>query len=440
METSLPSLSPSFRSWGSRRSQLWQQRRRRTVIALAVLLMTAVSLAAVAGEPTGRRITAYFATAVGVYPGSDVRILGVKIGTIDEVTPMGTQVRMRLTVDRDVPIAAGARAVVIAPSVVADRYIQLHPPYTGGAQLPPGAVIPVNRTATPVELDQLYDSLKRLAGDLGPGGVNREGALSKALRVGAANLDGNGKSINDTINQLGQAGRTLAGSSEDLFATIGNLQTFTTMIKDNDTQVRRAERQLAEVTGLLAADRDELGAALRELAIALGQVRAFIRENRALLKEDVDKLASLTRVLVDQRASLAEAMDVLPLNATNLLNSYDPATRTLMGRGDLNEISMGPISGLTGAPQTAPGSTPPSGPASGPASSAAGSALAALAEGTANPLCASSAASNPTLKALCAKRRAGTLLPVEESATAALPPLPLPAAGDTFGTPRGGDE
>jgi virulence factor Mce-like protein len=406
------------------RKQVWQERRR-TVIAMALTLtVMALALYAVADGPVGRRVTAYFGAAVGIYPGSDVRILGVKVGTIDEVTPVGTQVRTRLTLDRKVPVPADARAVAIAPSVVADRYIQLAPAYTGGARMADGAVIPIQRTRTPVELDQLYDSLKRIAGDLGPKGINRDGALSRALQVGAENLQGNGKSLNDTIAEFGQAGRTLADSSGDLFATIANLQKFTTMIKNNDAQVRQAERQLADVTGFLAADRDELGAALRELAIALGQARAFISDNRELLKKDVDKLASLTQTLVDQRRSLAEAFDVLPLNATNLVNSYDPATRSLMGRGNLNEISMGPISGLdaTGSAAGAAGS------------SAAGTALAALGQGTGNPVCASSAASNPTTKALCEKQRAGELTPVQGSAAGILPPLPLPAAGDTYGS------
>ena len=399
-------------SW---RRRVWQERRRTVIALLLALVLMAVALVALGRGTPGRRITAYFAAAVGVYPGSDVRILGVKVGTIDEVTPMGTRVRTRLTVDRDVPVPADVKAVVVAPSVVADRYIQLTPAYTGGPTMPSGATIPVTRTATPVELDQLYESLKRITGDLGPGGVNSKGALSRALQVGAENLGGNGQALNETIAQFGQASKTLANSSDDLFATIANLQKFTTMIKNNDAQVRQAERQLAEVTGFLAADRDELGAALRELAVALGQVRDFVRDNRALLKKDVDKLASITRVLVDQRASLAEAFDVLPLTATNLLNSYDPATRTLMGRGNLNEISMGPIA----SPD-----------------SAAGAALAALGRGTANPVCGSSAAaSSPTVKALCDKQRAGNLTPVPESATGILPPMPLPAVGDTYGTP-----
>ncbi|WP_433334145.1 MCE family protein [Spirillospora sp. CA-294931] len=384
--------------------------RRRTTVALLVgVSLMAAALVALAGGPSGPRITAYFAAAVGVYPGSDVRVLGVRVGEIEEITPVGTQVRTRLRLERDARVPADARALVVAPSVVADRYIQLTPAYTGGPRMETGARIPVSRTATPVELDQLYDSLKRISGDLGPKGANSGGALSRAIKTGAENLRGNGPAFNEMIAEFGKANRTLAGTSDDLFATISNLQKFTTMIKENDGQVRRAERQLAEVTGFLAADRDELAGALRELSLALAQVRDFIRDNRRLFKKNVDKLASITQVLVDQRRSLAEAFDVLPLNATNVLNTYDPASGTLMGRGDLNEISMGPISGNT----------------------AASSALTALGQGTGGPVCASSARA---LKALCDKQRSGALVPTPDGATG-LPPLPFPATGSTFGTP-----
>jgi virulence factor Mce-like protein len=202
-----------------------------------------------------------------------------------------------------------------------------------------GAVIPVSRTATPVELDQLYNSLNELTTALGPNGANANGALSDLLNTGAANLAGNGPALGTVIQQLGAAARTLNGSSDNLFGTITNLQQFTTTLKNNDSQVRTAINQLASVSGFLAGDRTDLGAALSELATALGQVRDFISGNRTLIASDVDKLASITQLLVNQRASLAESLDVFPLAATNLLGAYDPSHLTLNGRADLLELS-----------------------------------------------------------------------------------------------------
>ncbi|HEX3647856.1 MAG TPA: MCE family protein [Pseudonocardiaceae bacterium] len=353
-----------------------------------------------------KQITAFFSEAVGVYPGSDVRILGVPVGEIDSVTPFGRQVEVTMTVDRGVAVPARARALVVAPSVVSDRYIQLSPVYSGGLQMVDGATIPASRTATPAELDQIYASLNQLATALGPSGANKNGALSDLLNTGAANLDGNGQALGTTIAQLGAATRTLSGSQANVFGTVDNLRKFTTLLVNNDGQVRQAEQQLAQVSGFLSDDRDDLGAALNELATALSQVQGFINTNRHALQSNVDKLASVSQVLVNQRASLAEMLDAAPLAVTNVLNAYDPVNRTLDGRGDLNELSFGK-------------------PATGSATTAA------------TPLAATLCATSPDAS-VCQQPLADGLVPVSPSTQHGLPPLPLPAAGPVFGTAAGG--
>ncbi len=290
-----------------------------------------------------RKVTAYFAAAVGVYPGGDVRVLGVKVGTIDEVVPDGKTVRVVFSLDRSVRVPQNAQAVVVSPSVVSDRYVQLTPAYTGGPTMGDDTVIPRERTATPVELDELYQSLDKLTTALGPNGANADGALADLLNSAAKNLQGNGQALNDTLKNLGQATRTLSGSKEDLFATVDNLQKFTAMLAANDSQVRDFNKQLADVTKMLADERGDLGAALNELATALQQVQGFIKDNREVLKSNVDKLASITQVLVNQRAALAETLDVAPLALGNLQNSYNAASGTLDTRADINELNQPPI-------------------------------------------------------------------------------------------------
>ncbi|WP_434452759.1 MCE family protein [Lentzea sp. E54] len=312
-------------------------------IACVLALVMTAGLWWVFNGMNGRKVTAHFAAAVGVYPGGDVRVLGVKVGTIDEVTPEGKTVKVVFTVDRDVRVPENAQAVVVSPSVVSDRYVQLAPAYTGGPVLGDNAVIPRERTATPVELDELYSSLDKLTTALGPNGANADGALADLLNTAAKNLEGNGQALNDTLKNLGQATRTLSGSKEDLFATVDNLQKFTAMLAANDSQVRDFNKQLADVSKMLADERGDLGAALAELATALGQVQGFIKDNREVLKSNVDKLASITQVLVNQRAALAETLDVAPLALGNLQNSYNAASGTLDTRANINELNQPPI-------------------------------------------------------------------------------------------------
>jgi virulence factor Mce-like protein len=332
------------------------------VTVLAVVVAGAVTAGLLAfGGGDSTRITAYFDRTVGVYPGSDLRVLGVKVGTVKSVTPQGKQVKVSLALDHGVKVPAGAGAVVVAPSVVADRYIQLTPAYTGGPRIADHAVIPATRTATPVEIDQLYDSVTQLSDALGPNGANATGALSDLLDTGAKNLDGNGKLIGDSIDQLGQASKTLNGHSGDLFSTLAYLQSFTTMLKNNDGKVKAAADQLSTVTGFLADDKEDLGGALHQLSTALGQVKTFIEDNRGRLKTSISQLMPITQSLVDQRASLAELLDTAPLAADNLLNAFDQQHGTLDGRTNINELAPGISSSTSTAGTSAAGKPPAAG-------------------------------------------------------------------------------
>jgi virulence factor Mce-like protein len=264
---------------------------------------------------------------------------------VESVTPRGEQVEVIMTLGQDAPVATDTSAVVVAPSVVADRYVQLTTLSRGGPKIADGTVIPANRTATPVELDELYASLNDLLTALGPNGANSQGALSDLLSTGAANLSGNGAAFNENVRNFAQLANTLAGSKDDLFGTIDELQKFTGMLAGNDRQVAAVNQQLAQVWQTLSADRDELSGALRTLGAALGDIQAFIRENRAAIKSNVDKLAQTTQLLVDRRASLSEALDVAPLAVSNVLNAFDPASATLQGRADLLEYLPLPVAG-----------------------------------------------------------------------------------------------
>jgi phospholipid/cholesterol/gamma-HCH transport system substrate-binding protein len=328
-------------------------RRIAAIAAAAFVLAGGITGGVLASSgPGSNTYTAYFTEAIGVYPGSGVDILGVRVGAIDSIQPEGKQVKVVMSVNAGIPVPSGADAVVIVPSVVADRYIQLSPPYTTGPQLANGGIIPASRTATPVEIDQIYASITKFAHDLGPNGVNSKGALSGVINTGAQNLQGNGKAFGTMIQELSQLYQTLQGSQGNFFGTISNLEKFNTMLKTNDSQVRTVQNQLAQVSSFLAGDRQELSGALDELATALGQARSFISNNRSALKSNVTKLQALTRLLANQRASLAEALDNLPLAADNFLNAYDPANGTLASRGNLLELESGPCSYQTNPNQT----------------------------------------------------------------------------------------
>ncbi|NKS39744.1 MCE family protein [Rhodococcus hoagii] len=284
------------------------------------------------------KITAYFDKSVGIYEGSDVRVLGVKVGTVDSVEPQGDQVQVTMTVDRGVDIPADAKAAQVTPSVVSDRYIQLTPVYTGGETMANDATIPRERTATPVEVDQLYASVTELSEALGPNGANKDGALSNLVDTAAANLDGNGDALGNTFTQLSAAARTLSDSRADIFDTVKNLQVFVSALAANDAQVRQFNTQLADFSGYLAGEKENLGLALNQLSLALGDVARFVEDNRELLQGNIEGLTTVTQTVADQRDSLAEALVTLPLAISNLVNTHDAESGTLQMRVDLPDL------------------------------------------------------------------------------------------------------
>ncbi|HET6877897.1 MAG TPA: MCE family protein [Jatrophihabitans sp.] len=323
-----------------------------TAAVIALLLAGGVSLWWYLGpHREGTHFSAMFTESIGIYPGSDVRILGVAVGTVDAVVPRGTDVEIDMHLDRGISVRADTRAVIIAPSLVSDRYVQLTGVYGGGPKLADGTQIPLSRTATPVEIDDLSRSVVALTRALGPNGANRNGALADLLRVSAANLRGNGPAIKQMIDQFGQASATLAGSRKDLFRTLDNLAKFTATLARDDGSVRGLNTSLSAVTRVLADDRQSFAAALHDLSGALSTVKGFIDRNRGLISANVHKLALITETLTKERDSLAQALRAAPMAVDNLLNAYDPQHNVLVGRGDLNELSLWP-----GGPR---GSAPP---------------------------------------------------------------------------------
>jgi phospholipid/cholesterol/gamma-HCH transport system substrate-binding protein len=292
-------------------------------------------------------VTARFVSAVGIYAGTPVRILGVNVGSVTGVHPEGDYVRVTMRYDGRYRLSADASAVEVANSLVSDRYIQLTPLYAAGRDhgrvLRSGATIGLDRTGGPAELDDIYAALNTLSVALGPSGANtggrHGGALSTLLAVAAANLKGNGAALGASITRLSQAARTLADQKSDLFGTVRNLQRFTRTLQDSDGQIRRFNAQLAQVAGDLAAERGDLGAALKQLGAALDDVNGFVKTNAGRFHTDVAGLKDITDLLVKQKSSVQETLAIAPVALSNLLHALQPDIGALGTRSNLASLA-----------------------------------------------------------------------------------------------------
>ena len=318
-------------------------RRTAALVGVVALLAAALSGCGLGGGDT-KRFSADFDRAIGVYVNSDVRILGVKVGRVTKITPQGTKVRLDMEYDASYKVPADAKAVLVAPSIVSDRYVQLTPVWTSGSTLDDGVHLDRDRTAAPIELDQIYANLDTLNQALGPDGANADGALSDLFAVGADSLKGNGARFNATLTGLASAVGTLADNRTQLFGTINSLQQLTSTLARNDAAVRAFNTDLAVVADQLNGERDDLATAVRQLSVALGEVATFVKDNKDDLTANVADLASVTSVLVKQRRALRELIDVSPTALSNLQLAYNSSSGTLDTRD--NSVGQGGPAGV----------------------------------------------------------------------------------------------
>ena len=313
------------------------------VLTVFVVLALLAAVALVVQNGDGKRyITIDFEQTNSVYKGSDVKILGVPVGKVETLTPRGDVVRAKVSYRGDVKLPNDVKAVVVSPSIVGDRFIQLAPAYNGsGAVLKDHAYLPVDRTAVPVELDQVYKSLDDLSVALGPEGANKEGSLSKLIDGTAAQFDGQGAQLNETIHNFGKLSTTLSNNKDELFGSLREVEEFVSLLKSNDSAVRSFNDSTARVSTVLAGEREDLKETLKQLSLALVDVNSLVKENRGKLRSNVDNIASLAALLAKHKDELAEQTIDAPTALTNVALAYNGTSGSLDTRNDLPELLFG---------------------------------------------------------------------------------------------------
>jgi phospholipid/cholesterol/gamma-HCH transport system substrate-binding protein len=310
-----------------------------TAAALVILLGSAVALLVVRHVRAPLTITATFSSASAIYPGDQVRIAGVPVGTITAIRPAGTHAELTMHIDHGVRVPADAKAIMVAPNLVSARFVQLTPGFSGGPLMADGTTIPIERTAVPVEWDEVKDQLTRLATDLGPQGRLNTSALGRFIDSSANAMAGNGQKLRDTLRELSGISRVLADGSGDISQMLENLQTFVAVLRQTNTQIVQFQDRFATLTSVLDGGRSDLDAALKNLSVAVGDVQRFVAGTRDKTSEQVQRLLNVTQNLVDHRGDLEQVLHVAPTAIANSYNMMDPRTGAASGVFVLNNLA-----------------------------------------------------------------------------------------------------
>ena len=312
------------------------------VIGVVVALLVAgIALFWPGGDQ--KYVVADFPRTVSLYEGSEVKILGVAVGKVDSVVPAGTIVKVKFHYDSKYKVPADAKAAVISPSIVGDRFVQLTPVYRGGEVMADNARLGVDRTATPLELDEIFGSINDLNIALGPDGANKSdaggvGPLTRLLDSTARNFGGQGVEFNRTLKNFGRLTKTLADNKDEFFGSLEQVERFTSTLAKNDNTVRRFNDSLAGGANLLAGERQELAAVLRNLSEAMTQVRSFVKENRSSLSKNISGLNRISKILVKRRDALDQTLTYAPAALNNLFLAGNVKQGTLDTRDNFGEL------------------------------------------------------------------------------------------------------
>ncbi len=327
--------------------------RRVLAVALALVLVGGITAVVLPSRLVGTtRIVAYFENSNGIYTGDDVLILGVRVGEIEKIEPEPKRAKVTFDVDDAIKVPADAKAVIISPTLVTARAIQLTPVYTEGPTMGDGALIPQERTAVPVEFDDLRQQLDKLTETLQPTQPGGQSTLGEFVSTAAANLRGRGADIRDTLIKTSQAFSALGDHSGDIFGTLKNLAILMSALRSSTDLLRQLNENLASVTGLLSDDPDAIANAFRDLNVAVGDVASFVAENREPLGTTSDKLTSVSDAVTESLDDLKQTLHIGPTAFQNLLNIYHPSMGALTGALSANNFAD-PISFVCGAIQAA---------------------------------------------------------------------------------------
>ncbi len=262
-----------------------------SVVAFAAVVLLAT---AAGGSSGGYAVHAIFDDAANIIPGEDVKIDGVKVGTVGSVVPTpGAQAAVTLDIANPgfQDFRADASCTIKPQALIGEKYVDCLPTQAravGTPEPPPLQTIPhgregagarllsVEHTSSPVDVDQLQDITRR--------------SESERLTI--------------IINELGAG---LAGRGRDLNAVI-----------------RRADPALREASKVLAILASE-NKVLAKLAVDSDQALAPLARDRARVADFITQSNKVARTTAEHRGALAQNFALLP----GFLRQFGPALKRL---------------------------------------------------------------------------------------------------------------
>jgi phospholipid/cholesterol/gamma-HCH transport system substrate-binding protein len=286
------------------------------IFIVVTTLATGVLVAVIGNISLGGKKTfkAEFADATGVVKGDDVRIAGVKVGSVEDVQIVArSRALVTFKVEDSTPMTEATNATIKYRNLVGQRYIALTQDDTGSDdELGENSTIPVSKTSPALDLTVLFNGFKPLFQALSPTDVNQ---LSyEIVQV----FQGEGGTLESLLANTASVTSTLAERDEVISSLIDNLNLVLDNLGDRDQELSSLIVTFKSFIGGLKEDRDAILDSLDQISALSVETADLVKGIRSPFVEDIKQLRRLTTNINRNKAELDRALQVLPIKLTKV--------------------------------------------------------------------------------------------------------------------------
>ncbi|MBN7437890.1 Mce family protein Mce5B [Mycobacteroides abscessus subsp. abscessus] len=217
--------------------------------------------------------SAVFTDVMGLQPGNDVRIAGVRVGRVDAIDLQDFHAKVTFRVQRDQMLFTDTTAAVTYQNIIGQRYLSLAAGTTPGHRvLDGGGQIPLGHTTASFDVSGLLNGYEPLFTLLDPQQVdNLTNGIVQALQ-------GDSGALLTLITETSQLAQSLAGPDQVLGDLIAQITDVTTNLANQDAALQAVLRQTRDIMAIFADRRAALLESARSITEALGRL-AEITDN-----------------------------------------------------------------------------------------------------------------------------------------------------------------
>jgi len=281
------------------------------VIFIVVTTMATGVLVVLIGNLTfqsSRDYQAVFADATGVVKGDDIRIAGVKVGSVKKVEILDrTKAKVYFNVADSSIVTRSSTATIRYRNLVGQRYISMTQGVGNLDRMPAGSTIPISRTQPALDLTVLFNGFKPLFAALSPADINKLSA--EVVQI----FQGEGGNLNQLLQSTASLTNTLADRDQVIGATIDNLNSVLGTIAGRDKELSSLIVQFKNFMAGLVQDKDAILGSLDSISALANQTSDLTVGIRPSLVKDVKNLRAVAGNLNQGRAELDRAMQILPI-------------------------------------------------------------------------------------------------------------------------------